>query len=130
MFQRTYKVSGEPVMFKVKKNKHGFMLIDAVMPILMISILAVTSIMMFEVVRGFEGGMPTWSKVASLVEDKCNLADVDLDLANASSTEEVKFISSSNPSAEYMLKTAGINFVVSENGEELCTVQSNLKNFR
>lgn len=117
-------------MSRIKKNEHGFMLLDAVVPIITISILAVASIMMFEIVRGFESGMPTWNKVASLVEDKCNLADVDLDLANASSTEEVKFISSSNPSAEYMLKTAGINFVVSENGEELCTVQSNLKNFR
>lgn len=117
-------------MFRVKKNEHGFMLLDVVTPILMTGILVGLSILMFGAIKGFESRMPTWSKVASLVEDKCNLTDVDLDLVNASSTEEVEFISSSNPSSEYMLKTAGINFVVSENGEDLCTVQSNLKNFR
>lgn len=117
-------------MFRVKKNERGFTLVEVLIVIIMIAIFGTIGVVAFKAVANNGDEMKALNSAATLVEEQCGLENVELDLANASSKEEIGFTSSSNPSSQYTLKTAGVNVVVNENGKELCTFQADLRDFR
>lgn len=72
-----------------------------------------------------------WGNATSVLEDKCNLKDVQLDLNDSDPSEkQAHFTSSSNVSANYTLEAVGVNLVVRDGKNELCTVPTDLQDFR
>lgn len=72
-----------------------------------------------------------WGDAASALEEKCGLKDVQIDSGEDKSSDKLtSFTSSSDDSAKYTLEAVGVNLVVRDNGNELCTVSANLKDFR
>jgi hypothetical protein len=72
-----------------------------------------------------------WGDAASVLEKKCGLEDVQLDSGeDKSSNKPTSFTSSSDDSAKYTLEAVGVNLVVRDDGNELCTVSTNLQDFR